>query len=169
MEDEHLLTIGQLAAESGLSIHMLRNYDKVDVLRPAMIDARTRYRWYNRGQISIARLILYLRSVGLSLEDIRQIVQEEANAIGILHDHRQRLAEERRELRARMRRINRLTCHVDSVVSAGVLDLEAIDRLTPQHYLMEDEIWLETSAMTSEQATRSKPRDCSATDTTSAG
>ena len=51
------MTIGRFAQLSGLSIHALRHYDDVGLLEPAVVDAETGYRRYQRGQIQRAPLI----------------------------------------------------------------------------------------------------------------
>lgn len=59
------MTIGRFAQLSGLSIHALRHYDDVGLLEPAVVDADTGYRRYQRGQIQRARLIGSLRWIDL--------------------------------------------------------------------------------------------------------
>jgi DNA-binding transcriptional MerR regulator len=158
--NEDLMTIGQFATASGLSVHALRHYDRVGVLKPSATDARTKYRRYRRQQISTARLIRYLRSADLSIDEILQILKDDANPIAVLRDRRQRLARELKELRARLRRIRRLTLDAASVLSEGLLDSEAYDLLTPEHYLLEHEIMLETTNMTIDEAMEAEQLLC---------
>jgi len=69
------LTIGRFGRLTGLSVHTLRHYDDVALLRPASVDASTGYRRYSADQVLIARQIHRLRLMGLPLEDIRMAIQ----------------------------------------------------------------------------------------------
>lgn len=41
-----MLKIGEFSKVTGVSIHMLRNYDKIGLLVPSQIDTQTGYRYY---------------------------------------------------------------------------------------------------------------------------
>jgi DNA-binding transcriptional MerR regulator len=75
-----LLSIGRFARLTGLSIGALRHYDEIDLLRPAHVDADTGYRSYSPDQLPQARAIQRLRALDLSLEDIRDVLNEDDNA-----------------------------------------------------------------------------------------
>jgi DNA-binding transcriptional MerR regulator len=158
--NEDLMTIGQFATASGLSVHTLRYYDHVGLLKPSATNVRTRYRQYRRDQLSGARLISYLRSADLSIDEIRRILQADANPIAIVRERRQQLARELKELGARMRRNRRLTHDVVAVLSEGLLDADAYDLVTPEHYLLEHEIMLETTHMTIDEAMEAEQLLC---------
>lgn len=89
--DDHLLSIGRFARLSGLSLHALRHYNDVDLLKPAAVDGNG-YRRYSRSQVESAKLIRRLRWLDLPVDEIRQVI----NASGderdeLLRRHRQRL------------------------------------------------------------------------------
>jgi DNA-binding transcriptional MerR regulator len=63
--------IGKFAELGGVSTKTLRHYEKVGLLRPAAVDARTRYRCYAATQLRDLASILALRELGLSLPEIR--------------------------------------------------------------------------------------------------
>jgi DNA-binding transcriptional MerR regulator len=90
--DDDLLSIGQFARLSGLSIGALRHYDAVHVLRPSVVDPDTSYRRYRRDQLPTARLVAQLRDLELPLEEIRAVVADETGAQwrGIVRRHRDR-------------------------------------------------------------------------------
>lgn len=68
------LTIGDFARATHLSIKALRFYHKEGLLEPAEIDPRTGYRRYLTEQIPIAQVIRRLRSLDMSLDDIRVVL-----------------------------------------------------------------------------------------------
>ena len=71
--DPELLTIGEFARSTRLSPKALRLYDELGLLRPAAVDAGTGYRLYHPDQAERARLIVWLRRLGMPLAGIRQV------------------------------------------------------------------------------------------------
>ena len=68
---DDLLSIGQFARLSGLSVGALRHYDELDLLRPAAVDPFTGYRRYRPEQVETAQVIGRLRELEMSLDEIR--------------------------------------------------------------------------------------------------
>ncbi|MFJ6431911.1 MerR family transcriptional regulator [Streptomyces sp. NPDC091416] len=68
-----LLTIGTFAKASRLSPKALRLYDELGLLTPARVDAVTGYRRYAPEQLDQARLVAWLRRIGMPLARIRQV------------------------------------------------------------------------------------------------
>ncbi|WP_030816227.1 MerR family transcriptional regulator [Streptomyces sp. NRRL F-2799] len=68
-----LLTIGAFAKASGLSPKALRLYDQLGLLRPARVDPYTGYRYYAVAQLDRARLVAWLRRLGMPLAEIRAV------------------------------------------------------------------------------------------------
>ena len=102
MDGEELLTIGRFARLSGVSPHALRHYDEVGILRPHEVDPSSGYRRYRRAQIQAARMIQALRSVGLPIEEVRQILgaSTDDEVKSALTGHRKRLLREHSRLEA---------------------------------------------------------------------
>jgi serine/threonine protein phosphatase PrpC/DNA-binding transcriptional MerR regulator len=70
-----LLTIGAFARASGLSPKALRLYDDLGLLAPAIVDPQTGYRHYRRDQLDQARLVAWLRRIGMPLARIASITR----------------------------------------------------------------------------------------------
>ncbi|MEW2508801.1 MerR family transcriptional regulator [Streptomyces sp. NPDC046870] len=68
-----LLTIGTFARASRLSPKALRLYDELDLLPPARVDPDTGYRYYALAQLERARLVAWLRRLGMPLAKIRAV------------------------------------------------------------------------------------------------
>jgi PPM family protein phosphatase len=68
-----MLTIGAFAKACRLSPKALRLYDELDLLRPARVDPDTGYRYYATGQLEQARLVAWLRRLGMPLARIRTV------------------------------------------------------------------------------------------------
>ncbi|KUL40553.1 hypothetical protein ADL12_12935 [Streptomyces regalis] len=81
-----MLTIGVFAKACRLSPKALRLYDELDLLRPARVDPDTGYRYYAPAQLEAARLVAWLRRLGMPLARIREVrslePQAAARAVG---------------------------------------------------------------------------------------
>ncbi|MEW2547064.1 MerR family transcriptional regulator [Streptomyces sp. NPDC047002] len=69
------MTIGAFARASGLSAKALRHYDELGLLRPARVDALSGYRYYEPAQADHARLVVWLRRIGMPLSRIRRVCE----------------------------------------------------------------------------------------------
>ncbi|MCH0560118.1 MerR family transcriptional regulator [Streptomyces sp. MUM 16J] len=68
-----LLTIGSFAKASRLSPKALRLYDELGLLPPARVDPVTGYRLYASEQLEQARLVAWLRRLGMPLARIQHV------------------------------------------------------------------------------------------------
>jgi protein phosphatase len=68
-----LMTSGAFARASGLSRKALRLYDELGLLRPAQVDPVSQYRRYDPAQLEQARLVAWLRRLGMPLASIRAV------------------------------------------------------------------------------------------------
>ncbi|MFI6504855.1 VOC family protein [Nonomuraea typhae] len=115
MSSDELLSIGVFALVSGLSIHALRHYDELGLLRPAVVDPASGYRRYRPGQVRQARLICALRRVDVPIDAVRAVVDDPdgESLRTVLRQHRERLVD-RTEVLSRMIRV------VDRYIENGV-------------------------------------------------
>jgi serine/threonine protein phosphatase PrpC len=67
------LTIGAFGRATRLSPKALRLYDELGLLRPAAVHEASGYRFYDPDQLERARLIAWLRRLGMPLADIRSV------------------------------------------------------------------------------------------------
>jgi protein phosphatase len=77
-----LLTIGTFARAARLSPKALRLYDELGLLRPAAVDGESGYRFYDPAQLDRARLIAWLRRLGMPLARIQHVCDLPAPAAG---------------------------------------------------------------------------------------
>jgi protein phosphatase len=68
-----LLTIGAFARAARLSPKALRLYDELGLLRPVRVDEYSGYRYYSPDQLEQARLVAWLRRLGMPLAKIAEI------------------------------------------------------------------------------------------------
>jgi len=70
-------SIGQFAKENNVTIKALHHYEKMELLFPIKVDEETGYRYYEDAQSTDLKVILYLKELGFSLSEIKQILTEE--------------------------------------------------------------------------------------------
>ena len=70
-----LLTIGEFARAARLSPKALRLYDELGLLRPHRVDEWSGYRYYAPSQLERARLVAWLRRIGMPLARIAAVVE----------------------------------------------------------------------------------------------
>jgi len=61
-----MLKIGEFSDLTGISIYMLRNYDKIGLLKPEQVDNESNYRFYGEKQIVRANHIQVLKALALA-------------------------------------------------------------------------------------------------------
>lgn len=97
-----LLTIGEFARLSRLSLKALRLYDELGLLPPAWVDGASGYRHYHPEQLGRAERIALLRRLEVPLSDIRALLDAPpGEAARLLRAHwvrRERLHGEQRAL-----------------------------------------------------------------------
>lgn len=104
-EPTGLLSIGEFARRSNLSISALRFYGDCGVLLPVRTDSATGYRYYSEDQLHHAELIRQLRSLEMPIVEIQSFLNADlAAAEAHLDQHwnrlRRRLERNRRALSA---------------------------------------------------------------------
>lgn len=72
-----MLKIGEFSDLTGISIYMLRNYDKIGLLKPEQVDNESNYRFYGEKQIVRANHIQVLKSLGFGLKEISDVLMDE--------------------------------------------------------------------------------------------
>jgi len=70
-----LLGIGDFSRMTFLSVKTLRHYHEVGLLLPAEVDGASGYRRYAVEQVSTAQVIRRLRELGMSLDEVRGVIE----------------------------------------------------------------------------------------------
>jgi len=93
-----MLRIGEFSKLAKISIKTLRYYDKIGLLKPAMIDSTTQYRYYTLDQLEVIRLIHMYKDVGLSNEMVLKLIHRKGDERAILACQKQLLTERAEEI-----------------------------------------------------------------------
>lgn len=70
------ISIGEMAKMNHITIPTLRLYDEIGILKPIYIDEKSGYRYYDIKQTGRLDLILTLKSMGISLKEIKCIFDQ---------------------------------------------------------------------------------------------
>lgn len=119
-EDLHsTFRIGDFARLGGVTTKALRHYDRIGVLRPAVVDPHSRYRRYSAGQLVDLYDLLSFARLGLSLRQSRDIMEHESVGDSLLRA----LLAAKREIEARVAqdtaRLTWLTSKLDDLRSTA--------------------------------------------------
>ncbi len=71
-----MLTIGDFATLGRVSVRMLRHYDSLGLLPPAAVDPHSGYRYYTAAQLGRLNRVIALKDLGLTLAQVRAILDE---------------------------------------------------------------------------------------------
>ena len=81
---ESKFSIGEIAKIHNVSVQTLRHYDKIGLLTPSYINKETGYRYYSSKDFVIIDLIKQCKSMGLSLDEIKDIIHNYTSLDSIL-------------------------------------------------------------------------------------
>lgn len=104
-----MLKIGEFAALTGISINMLRNYDKIGILIPEHIDETNSYRYYSEGQIIAANRIQILKELGFALKEIPVISNcSDDDMLKLIENKILEKQEEKKRIEDQIQRMNQI-------------------------------------------------------------
>lgn len=114
-----MFKIGEFARIGRTPVTTLRFYDEVGLLKPAHVDEATGYRYYTIEQLPRLNRILALRDLGLSMEQIAQLLQETVapELVRQILDLKQ--AELRQRLREEQERLARVEVRLRQIDEEG--------------------------------------------------
>ena len=85
--------IREFSELTGLSKETLRYYEQQQLLEPASVDPANNYRYYDDGSYFLAILLQKLRSIGCTIQEMKDVMQDEsfANLEVLLYQKKDRL------------------------------------------------------------------------------
>jgi DNA-binding transcriptional MerR regulator len=103
-----MFRIGDFSQLGQVSIRTLRLYDEMNLLKPAQIDKFTGYRYYSIEQLPRLNRILALKDLGLSLDQIGDLLKRDLppdQLRGMLMLKQAEIEQEMQTMQAQMRRV----------------------------------------------------------------
>ena len=114
-------SIGEIAKMFNISTQTLRLYDKLNLLKPAHINSETGYRYYSVEQFIKLDCIKLCKTMGLSLESIRDLLRNDSSIQSILDiTQKQKMAVEKR-----IKELDHMKSHRDSFENRIIASIEA--------------------------------------------
>jgi DNA-binding transcriptional MerR regulator len=127
-----MLKIGEFSRLSQISIKALHIYDELGLLRPEHIDQFTGYRYYSLQQLARAHRIMALKGMGLSLEQIDVILNQELNLDALRGMFRLKQAELEQRVREEQQRLAMVEFHLKMIeVEDNMPELNVIVKEIP--------------------------------------
>ncbi|MGF1576305.1 MAG: MerR family transcriptional regulator [Cyanophyceae cyanobacterium] len=103
-----MLKIGDFSRLGQISVRMLRHYDQLGLIKPAYVDPESDYRYYSLDQLPRLHRILALKDLGLSLDQIEQVLRENLSPEqlqGMLALKQAELSQQVQETQLRLQRV----------------------------------------------------------------
>lgn len=116
-----MYSIGEFSRITGMTVKALRFYHEQGLLPPTCIDQQTGYRYYDAGKIELARTIVELRRLELSVQQIGELlgrIDDEGDLLDELARHKASIDAEARRFRQISRELDHFITHQRELRSA---------------------------------------------------
>ena len=134
------MQIKEFAEFTGVSVRTLHYYDEIGLLKPALVDRSTGYRYYDHASLLRMQEILFYRELDFSLKDIQEILSSPN------YDKQKALQMQKKLLTLKKERLEGLIAAIDSAVK-GENIMSAFDNSKFDQYKAEaQKKWGQTEA-----------------------
>jgi DNA-binding transcriptional MerR regulator len=132
-----MLRIGEFSRLSQVTIKTLHHYDEIGLLKPSHVDPFTEYRYYTLDQLPRIHSIMALKELGLSLEEIAQLLLEDLPPEQIRGMYRLKQTEVQQRLREEQARLAQIEFRLRQIEQEGTLQTVdiVIKRIEPFYAL----------------------------------
>jgi len=129
----NMIRIGSFARIAQVSARALRLYDKLGLLKPAVVDQDTDYRYYSIEQLPRLNRILALKDLGFSLEQIAEVLRGELSAEQLRGMLTLKRAEVERRVADEQAKLARIAARLRQIEQEHTLAYEVVvKRIEPQ-------------------------------------
>jgi len=134
---ETMLKIGEFSRLSQVTVKTLHHYDELGLIKPAHIDPATNYRFYTVEQLPLIHRIMALKEMGLSLEQIGLMLENELSTEemrGMLRFKQSEIQQEVREAQRQLAMVEFRLRMIEAEVNFPILDV-VIKKIDAMRYL----------------------------------
>jgi len=121
-----MFKIGEFSKLSKVTVKALRHYDRIGLLRPAKVDPFSSYRYYSAAQLPRLHRILALKDLGLSLEQIGKMLNEDLSTEQIRGMLRLKQAEIQQMVVQEQQRLVRVEALLRQIEQEGVMPTQEV-------------------------------------------
>jgi DNA-binding transcriptional MerR regulator len=110
LDDARLISIGDFARMTFLSVKTLRHYHETGLLAPARIDPSSGYRYYDVSQVATAQVIRRFRDLDLPIERLRAFLDapDEEARNDVIVNHLDKMSAQLRETQETVESLRRM-------------------------------------------------------------
>jgi DNA-binding transcriptional MerR regulator len=132
-----MFSVGEFSKIAQVSGRLLRYYDQIGLLKPAHIDHNSGYRYYRANQLPQLNRILALKELGLSLEQIARLLNENISSEDILEMLTIKKAQLTQTLTTELARLRYVQARIEQINQKGQMkDYEIVLKSIPDHKLL---------------------------------
>lgn len=117
-----MFRIGDFSRIARVSCRLLRYYDELGLLKPALVDAQTGYRSYSAAQLPRLNRILVMKELGFSLEQIVRVIDQEASAAELRAMLQLRRADAEQALSLQAARLRQIEARIAQIDAPDAID-----------------------------------------------
>ena len=132
-----MFRIGEFSLIAQVSGRLLRYYDEIGLLSPEYTDPQTGYRYYSAAQLPRLNRILVLKELGMGLDQIAQLLNQDTSSAeirGMLLLRKAQIAQAMQEDLAQLQLVEARLDQMDAFGQSPMLDV-VVKAIPPQRYL----------------------------------
>ncbi|MGN1337325.1 MAG: MerR family transcriptional regulator [Candidatus Coprovivens sp.] len=123
-----MLKIGDFSKMAKVTVKALRYYEKEKLLIPKYVDESNGYRYYESNQLLELSRIIYLKQIGLTIDEIKQIIIKNESLNELLKTKKKELENTIFEYNNKLSKINYL-------LEENTMKEEIIEKVLPAYYV----------------------------------
>jgi len=144
-----MFRIGEFSHIAQVSGRLLRYYDEIGLLSPEYADPQTGYRYYSAKQLPRLNRILVLKELGLGLDQISKLLDQDTSSEeirGMLLLRKAQITQAMQDGMAQLQLVEARLDQVDAFGQTPVLDV-VVKAASPQRYLALREVFPDVAAI----------------------
>jgi len=144
-----MFRIGEFSLIAQVSGRLLRYYDEIGLLSPEYTDPQTSYRYYSAGQLPRLNRILVLKELGLGLDQIAQLLNQDTSSDeirGMLLLRKAQIAQAMQDDLAQLQLVEARLDQIDAYGQTPIPDV-VVKAVPPQRYLALREVFPDVASV----------------------
>jgi DNA-binding transcriptional MerR regulator len=121
-----MFSIGDFAKLGRVSVRMLRHYDAIGLLIPAVVDPCTGYRFYNAEQLRRLNRVIALKDLGFTLQQVQAILDDKVDVVELRGMLRLRRAQLEAQMTADAARLTGVAARLRMIEKEGHMNTEDV-------------------------------------------
>ncbi|MGD9909761.1 MAG: diguanylate cyclase [Candidatus Izemoplasmatales bacterium] len=112
--------IGEFAKENNVTIKALHHYEKIGLIYPSFVDEETGYRYYSENESKELKSILFLKDLGLSLSEIKDIKEKDTDKSKLIQFFSLKLRQATNEINLTSKRVFKLNKIISNITNSNI-------------------------------------------------